>query len=203
MPLIIVCGLPCSGKTRISEELKAYFAPVSKHVHTISDHDHHNSDRNVAYEDSRSEKELRGSLKATVERLLSKESVVILDSLNYIKGYRYELYCVAKHNKTQHCVVYSATPVDKCREWNEAREPSERYNSELLDSLAMRFEEPDSRNRWDNPLFTIVTDDKLPLERIKEALFEQKPPKPNQSTQTVMFSNIFCTYVILMTLLPA
>ena len=34
-----------------------------------------------------------GSLKSAVDHRLSAESVVVLDSLNYIKGFRYELYC--------------------------------------------------------------------------------------------------------------
>ena len=43
-----------------------------------------------------SEKNARASLKAAVERELSKESVLIADDLNYIKGYRYELFCIAR-----------------------------------------------------------------------------------------------------------
>lgn len=87
MPLVIVCGFPCSGKTRISEELKGYLSKHSKDVHIVSDHDHY-PNRDIAYEgngqthvhtyrhvllqflstDSNNEKELRSSLKATVER---------------------------------------------------------------------------------------------------------------------------------------
>jgi tRNA uridine 5-carbamoylmethylation protein Kti12 len=56
-------------------------------------------------QDSTSEKELRGSLKSEVQKLVSKETLIILDSLNYIKGYRYELYCVSKLCQTPQCVV--------------------------------------------------------------------------------------------------
>jgi protein KTI12 len=55
--------------------------------------------------DSSKEKELRGSLKSEVQKLISKEALVILDSLNYIKGYRYELYCVSKLIQTPQCLV--------------------------------------------------------------------------------------------------
>lgn len=47
----------------------------------------------------------------------------------------------------------------------------------------MRFEPPDSRNRWDSPLFTIQFDDRLPGKEICDVLFHSKPPKPNMSTQ--------------------
>jgi hypothetical protein len=43
-----------------------------------------------------------------VDRRLSADSVVVLDSLNYIKGFRYELYCSARTFRTPHCVVWVA-----------------------------------------------------------------------------------------------
>lgn len=54
-----------------------------------------------------------------------------------------------------------------------------------FDALVLRFEAPDSRNRWDSPLFTILKDDSLPHEAVSDALFKRKAPPPNQSTQSV------------------
>lgn len=54
-----------------------------------------------------------------------------------------------------------------------------------FDALVLRFEAPDSRNRWDSPLFTILKDDPLPCEAISDALYKRKAPPPNQSTQSV------------------
>jgi protein KTI12 len=54
---------------------------------------------------SNEEKKTRGFLLAAVERLLTKEDVVIADGMNYIKGLRYQLYCVARAVGTPHCVV--------------------------------------------------------------------------------------------------
>ena len=42
----------------------------------------------ILKEDSVSEKNTRGRLKAAVERSLTKSTIVIFDSLNNIKGYR-------------------------------------------------------------------------------------------------------------------
>ena len=41
--------------------------------------------------------------------------------MNYIKGYRYQLWCESKEASTSCCVVHVGTPVDKCVENNEAR----------------------------------------------------------------------------------
>lgn len=42
------------------------------------------------------EKITRGQLKFETEKNLNNETVVILDSMNYIKGYRYQMYCSAR-----------------------------------------------------------------------------------------------------------
>ena len=42
---------------------------------------------------------------SAVERLVSKDDLVIADGMNYIKGFRYQLYCVARAISTPHCVV--------------------------------------------------------------------------------------------------
>lgn len=55
--------------------------------------------------DAVSEKETRGALRAAVDHALDGRTVVVLDSLNYIKGFRYQLYCAARAESTQHCVV--------------------------------------------------------------------------------------------------
>ncbi len=38
MPLIVMCGYPCSGKTRRAEELKVYFEQnTNRKVHVVGD----------------------------------------------------------------------------------------------------------------------------------------------------------------------
>lgn len=180
MPLIIMCGFPCSGKSKRAHELKNYLENRGKTVHLAGD-DNNSLDRNGVYSASVNEKEARGLLKSAVERLISRDDIVILDSLNYIKGYRYELYCVAKAHKTTHCIVHCDTSKEICSGWNKTRE--KRYNDELLDALIMRFEPPESRNRWDSPLFVIQVDDDLPFDSIYDALVNRVPPPPNQATQ--------------------
>lgn len=42
---------------------------------------------------------------ARVKRALSRDTIVILDGMNYIKGVRYQLWCEAKAVATTCCVV--------------------------------------------------------------------------------------------------
>lgn len=119
MPLVILSGLPSSGKTARAQELKQFFetrlasqtqedpaAPKAKdyRIHIVND-ESLNLNKHVSYNTAADEKKARGALMSAVERLLSKEDIVIVDSLNYIKGFRYQLYCVARAIGTPHCVV--------------------------------------------------------------------------------------------------
>ncbi|KAM9689262.1 protein KTI12 homolog [Trichechus inunguis] len=261
MPLVVFCGLPYSGKSRRAEELRGALAAEGRVVYVVDDAAVLGAEDATVYADSAREKALRGALRASVERRLSRQDVVILDSLNYIKGFRYELYCLARAARTPLCLVYCVQPcgpsrgpqvagaeeiggrkvdvswqprteqggrppeagtgivrepqaagsevngrpraeVPKKLEPEETRAPnspalvipeSEKssehtfgafYPPELLEALTLRFEPPDSRNRWDRPLFTLVgLEEPLPLAEIRAALFENRAPPPHQATQ--------------------
>lgn len=253
------CGLPYTGKSRRAEELRRALAAEGRAVYVVDDASVLGMEDATVYCDPAREKALRGALRAAVERRLSRQDVVILDSLNYIKGFRYELYCLARAAHTPLCLVYCVQPGGRsprpranraeeqrgrnvsvswrprpekgtkprpagCEEprvvFSEVNggtrddvprdvEPKETsisdspaplapkseisaghesgafYPPELLEALIQRFEAPDSRNRWDQPLFTVVgLEESLPVVEIQAALFENRAPPPHQSTQS-------------------
>jgi len=134
--------------------------------------------------------------------VLSNKDIVILDGGNYIKGWRYQLYCEAKAVRTPHCVVHVGTPVETARGINgerlahrdaapdeEVREEEKPYENECWENLVYRFEEPNAMARWDAPLFTVPWDDEKPdCETIWHALVGseeeggKKTVRPNQAT---------------------
>jgi predicted kinase len=71
------------------------------------------------------EKNTRAKLRSETDRCLSKTTTVVLDSINNVKGYRYELWCLARAAGTKCCVLWIDTPIDTCRRWNETRSSSE------------------------------------------------------------------------------
>lgn len=85
MPLIVIVGLPCSGKSYWSSKIVDYFNLAGGQTVLISDNDYIEN-VNYIFSDSNREKQMRGQLKSAVHRHLNKEKVVILDSSNYIKG---------------------------------------------------------------------------------------------------------------------
>ena len=77
-----------------------------------------------------------------------------------------------------------ARPED-CKTWNALRPAALAYPTEILDSLLTRLEEPDARNRWDNPLLNVLADDPIgPIadQVAKHLLTPTYNPVPYQST---------------------
>jgi len=131
-------------------------------------------------------------------------TLVILDSLNYIKGFRYELYCISKAAGERHGVIWIMGSGEDERGLMEEKEISESdalakkrnlerkekvlalkqqqqtqdcvgtgdernssgyddsieldgyfENDETIDALILRYEPPDEKNRWENPLYKV------------------------------------------------
>ncbi|KAI9324916.1 chromatin associated protein KTI12 [Obelidium mucronatum] len=98
--------------------------------------------------------------------------------MNYIKGFRYQLHCVAKAVGTsQHTVFCMATHADVVG-WNAA---SGHYPEDILHSLLGRLEEPDARNRWDSPLLCLMPNDELPPTFIHSLVHTTVHLAPSQS----------------------
>lgn len=119
-----------------------------------------------------SEKDARATVYAAVKRVLSDGDVVICDAAggNYIKGWRYQLYCEAKAVRTPSCVVHVGTPVEQARAVNEERlqkrelrrlaasdgegsfdgKPEQQTSNGQED---VELEEPYERETWENLVF--------------------------------------------------
>ncbi|XP_025991329.1 protein KTI12 homolog isoform X2 [Solenopsis invicta] len=195
MPLIVITGIPCSGKTTRSLELKNYFEEKLKdsgqHVEIINESDAINQagyNKNVYFADSKKEKAVRSSMKSDIQRKLNSNDLLIFDCSNYIKGYRYEIYCTTKLYKTPQCTLHCNLPIEQAWLWNNKRSESDRYEEEIFNALVSRYEVPEATNRWDSPLFTVMPEDNLMYDEIYCYLYKGKLPKPNLSTQSAILS---------------
>lgn len=131
MALITVTGYPCSGKSTRTEQFRSFlqsklssedYAGSLKSIEVISDDKlgisrssydgqfHHiqaSSSGEVEIEivDSKSEKTARATFFVDLQRKLDKNTIVIADSMNYIKGYRYQIYCAAREGRIRVATV--------------------------------------------------------------------------------------------------
>ena len=133
MPLIILTGFPSSGKSTAAQKLEKFFKEKEKTVHVVSEelllgglH------KNEIFADSKHEKDVRGRIKSEVVRLLNKDNVVICDGLNYIKGFRYELYCASKSVKTTQVTVQCDLSDADVSDLNVTRPDNLQYSDQIL-----------------------------------------------------------------------
>lgn len=130
---------------------------------------------------------------------------VLVNVINYqffyqlnASGYRYELYCGSKANKNTQCTIHTEINREEAWKFNENRsKENEKYTRETFDALVMRYEEPDGKNRWDSPLFTIFPHQELDKNAVMSCLFDEAPPPPNMSTQNVLNSINFVRIFII------
>lgn len=121
--MIILTGYPCSGLTYRAHQLAALlesaqdrFLPAAADttttdssqkprykIHVVPSHD--SSHPRTVYDNARTEKEARAVVFARVKRALGRDTIVLVDGMNYIKGWRYQLWCEAKAVGTTCCVV--------------------------------------------------------------------------------------------------
>lgn len=79
MALIMMCGLPSSGKTRRAMDFASWLREQGKNVVLINE-ESLGLDRRKCYKDIPSEKNTRGAFKGAVDRAVAKDVYVLISS---------------------------------------------------------------------------------------------------------------------------
>ncbi|POV95726.1 hypothetical protein PSHT_15501 [Puccinia striiformis] len=168
MALVVISGFPCAGKTtqahQIKEMLESRIEEAPDNVlprNVIVINDEVLGVSRSAYDESKTEKVARASLLSATIRKLSKDHIVICDGMNYIKGFRYQIYCAAREAGVRTCTVHIANLPANCLAYNAQLPPDSCYKEETIQNLFSRYEEPNSSVRWDSPLIVFPWCDSL------------------------------------------
>ncbi|KAH3899785.1 related to Protein KTI12 [Saccharomycodes ludwigii] len=176
MPLVLLTGYPCSGKTTVSKELIILLESQIKQHQNLSDYkiNYYNDEMlgisHSDYKDAKDEKKLRSKIMSVVKRDLTRKTIVIIDSLNYIKGFRYQLHCEVKNINTTFLLIHMMANKETIINNNNNNSGNDnaitastnRWNEDLLVELINRYEEPNPNNRWDFPCLPLLFgEDKL------------------------------------------
>lgn len=174
MPCLIVTGYPSAGKTTLSHLLKER-ALLRREIGTVQIVNEESAcpdySKNECYSNSLREKQTRAAIKSSFDRAVgitktqnksnidgsgsTSKTLIILDSLNYIKGFRYELHCISKAAGEKHGILWVLNSMETVEQWNKLRSEEKAYQPALLKELIQRYEPPDERNRWDKPLYCV------------------------------------------------
>jgi protein KTI12 len=146
MALVVLCGVPGSGKTTLAHNLKPVFEATGRDCVIVSEP----SVEDGAFLASHLETQGRSDFKAAVHREIRQDQVTIVDGMNFIKGFRYELYCFAREASLGFCCAFCDVSDDDAFERSKNRYPEEK-----LKTLIGRMERPTDKNRWDRPLVIV------------------------------------------------
>ena len=121
--LLILCGLPSSGKTTIGKNVASMLE--DKHGISTMVISSDNFRDMLSYSSKGFNAEKETSVKALYEKAIASGLemgfLVISDDLNYYKSMRSELRQIAKRTSADYDIVYVDTPVEQAMKWNQER----------------------------------------------------------------------------------
>lgn len=194
MVVLIICGLPCSGKSTISYRISEHYKnEFQKSVKIISENDDLNLEREELFNNSRLEMTVRSSLKNSVSQLINSYEILILDSMSYIKSFRYEIFCLCKAQKRPLVLIYCDVDLETAISWNEKRKSEScendicksYYKEETIKAVHQRFEFPNPEDRWDKNIIIVKNDLSIDFQKLDSFVLVKKDIKPNNSTRKV------------------
>jgi selenocysteine-specific elongation factor len=153
--LLILCGLPASGKTTISKNVASLLE--DKHgmsTMVISSDDFRDM---LSYSSKGFKPERETSVKILYENAiatgLGNGFLVISDDLNYYKSMRSDLRQIAKRLGSDYDIVFVDTPVEQAIKWNQER--GSPIPSSLIEEISQKLDPPKGDYKWDTPLVVV------------------------------------------------
>ena len=145
--LIAICGIPASGKTRLSKAIALECGCHDVHVVSTDDWRDEEYHREFIPENERRVRQL--ALDLTSELILKGHSV-IHDDTNYYKSMRHELFEIAREAGCVFSVVHVTTPLETALQWNRMRDVV--VPDDVITQINERLDVPGGRYAWDTPI---------------------------------------------------
>ena len=147
--LIILVGLPASGKTTFAFMLKETLEQITPYKVKIIDPDKIRSIHFPNKFNSKNESFVRKTNLEGIESALKNNFIVISDDLNYYTSMRHDLKEIAEKLKKTFFFIYITTPFEVCVKWNEKRGYT--IPNQVISNVNVKFD-PFHNYNWDKPL---------------------------------------------------
>ncbi|MEM2767611.1 MAG: selenocysteine-specific translation elongation factor [Candidatus Bathyarchaeia archaeon] len=153
--LLILCGIPSSGKTELAKRTAKILEKKFNKPVLVVGTDFFREMMPISEEVFKPEREVFLKFLAfnTISLGLQNGFIVISDDLNYYTSMRKDLADLAKSKGAGFGVVYVNTPLNVALEWNRKR--GSPIPDELIEEIHAKFEEPGEKYRWDSPIITV------------------------------------------------
>ncbi|MHA1821463.1 MAG: AAA family ATPase [Promethearchaeota archaeon] len=170
--LIILTGLPASGKSLFSQKLLAYLEPVIDEVFKKKDENECVLKKPLVHIididevrvclfgpkfNPEFENDTRKSAIERVEKFINLNDIVIVDDINYYTSMRHEFVEIAQNNNVPYYIIYLETPYEVCIEWDKNR--ANPIGEVEIDNIAYKFDLPGKKYAWDKPFFVLDPSD--------------------------------------------
>jgi len=155
--LIILVGLPASGKSTLAKSLKEQliekFGVVEEQVSIIDpDLIRNYFVKNLNEFDYTLEPKIRVENLENVEKELKNNKFVISDDLNYYRSMRHDLKSIAVRVGVPYFIIHLKTPILTCLKWNNERGTP--IPEDVIYKINEKMDKFDRYN-WDFPVYSI------------------------------------------------
>jgi len=149
--LIILVGLPASGKSTFALKLKGKLESVFQNKVKIIDPDVIRDEDFPNNFDFKNEPQIREKNIDSVRKHLNKGQIVISDDLNYYSSMRHDLKLIAVGLNLQFFIIHISTPLKFCLKRNEER--GKPIPNKVISKIYNKFDNF-NKYKWDTPFET-------------------------------------------------
>ncbi len=167
--LLIICGLPSSGKTTVSKAVASLLEDKNGIPTMVISSDDYRDMLSFSSKGFRPEREtaVKNFYEKAIAAGLENGFLVISDDMNYYKSMRSDLRQIAKRAEADYDIVYVETPVEQALKWNQDR--GSPIPSTLIEEINQKFDPPKGEYQWDTPL-AVVDPSKQSSEEIAKTI---------------------------------
>jgi tRNA uridine 5-carbamoylmethylation protein Kti12 len=194
--LILLIGLPASGKSVLAEKLKKELKNKRRlnKVHIIDTDiirfrlfgaDFCHTNEKFTIEEKKNE---------IIEKLIPG-NIIIVDDLHYLTSMRHQFYEMCQKKGALYIPIYLSTPVSQCKKWNNLRGLP--VPQKVIDEVASKFDIPGKKYLWDRTQLNFDPTSQKINEIVEESIrfLEEKLKKEivsttkNKSNQKIQIIN--------------
>ena len=154
--LIILSGLPSSGKSTLAKET-AKILELDLSMKTVMIESDAIRNMIPSYREHRfnpdHEPVVRSAMFELIKHFLEQDYIVINDDMNYYKSMRHDLREIALEMNVPFAILYVSTPREVALSWNEKRGLP--IPQEVIEDAFNKFDIPGKDYEWDSPLLTV------------------------------------------------